>query len=99
MNRTQQVLHQPITFTLTTTYIHTFAPAEWPIVTVAAAGQPMRAQILPIDFEGPIGNSNLSEVRVLSAERIDTERCFNTGYKMASSVQIPMLIVEGGYFL
>ena len=38
-------------------YVHTFARANWPIVTEAAGGQqPARAKIFSIDFEGPIGN-------------------------------------------
>ena len=49
----------------------------------------MSAQILGIDFEGPIGNLNFSEVRVSSVERIGTERFFNTGYKTATPVKIP----------
>ena len=53
-------------------YIHTFARADWPIDTEVASGPLVRAQILRIDFEGRIGNSNFSEVRVSSAERIGT---------------------------
>ena len=66
-------------------------------LTEAAAGQSVRAQIFRIVFEGPIGNSQYSEVRVSSAEHIGTKRFFNTGHKMAISVQISMFKV--GYFL
>ena len=47
----QQVLHQPITFMLTTIF-HTFAQVDWLIATEAAARQPVRVQILLINFEG-----------------------------------------------
>ena len=78
-------------------YASCLARADWPIVTEAAAGKPVTVQILRIDFEGPIGNSNSSEVRVSSAERIGTKRLFNRDCKMAISVKILMLKV--GYFL
>ena len=87
----------PATYIHGKNYIHTFTRADWPIVTEAAVGQPVRTQIIRINFEGPIGNSTFSDVRVSSAERIGTKKFFNTGCKIAISVQTPMLKV--GYFL
>ena len=81
--------------------LHTYIRADRPIITEAAAGPLVRVQILriPLRTKGRIGNSNFSKVKVSSAELIviKTKRFFNTGYKMAISLQISMLKV--GYFL
>ena len=59
-------------------YIHTFARADWPIVTETAAGQPARVHILRIGLKGPIGNSNFLEVRV---QRNGLAQVFQYGLK------------------
>ena len=86
MNRTQQVGIAPANHKHANNFIHIFAGADWPIVPEDAAEQPMRAQIIRNDFEGPVGNSNLSDMRGNSAGRIGTKWFFNTDFKMAISL-------------
>ena len=99
MNRTQEVLRQPITFTPTTTSTHSreLIGRLLPKPPRKDKDRPYESTNYPHSFEGTIRNSNLSAVRASSAELTDSKRFFNTDYKMDILVQISMLKV--GYFL